>query len=172
MNKSYYLLNGKIKTGPFKLEDLKSMVITEKFMVWTEGMADWKNALEITELEGTITKTPELPPPTPNEILKIKNKKALIQASKEATLCFFILGTLIFLIAGGFSSDEKIKELYPDYGADAIYAEADEIRFEILPALSYLFISLPISLLLLFFRYKHFRKEFNTQPKVKDTEIA
>lgn len=127
-------------------------------MVWAEAMDNWTNVLDVPELAFLVYKTPKLPPPTPKEIAKTQNNKATTQSFIEMGILFFIIGIIVFTIAGGFSSDDKLKELYPSYGSNAIFADANEIRSVILPRIA-LLISLSLSILFLFFRYRYLKRK-------------
>jgi uncharacterized membrane protein YhaH (DUF805 family) len=56
----YYLLEGKEKTGPFYIEELKNKKINPKTLVWTKELDEWTKAKELDELEDLIL--PDLPP--------------------------------------------------------------------------------------------------------------
>lgn len=48
--KQYYYTDGKERFGPFELEELKLKGITENTLVWTQGMANWAEAVTVPEL--------------------------------------------------------------------------------------------------------------------------
>lgn len=155
MGKSYFLLLEKKKSGPFTFEELKLQNITEKHMIWNEEMSAWKYVNEVEDVRVLIVKTPILPPPAPFEVVK-KYKKYLLKTTLwESLNCFYIIGIGIFVIMGGFSSNYNLKELYPDNGQIPIYADADEIRWVILPFISFGCVALPVSLIFMIFRYKY-----------------
>lgn len=61
-NSTFYLHNGKEKTGPFTIDELKKMPLTKETFVWSEGFADWKKITDVPELKD-ILGFPQTPPP-------------------------------------------------------------------------------------------------------------
>ena len=60
--KKYFYVNGKEQKGPFTLEELNSLSITRKTLVWFYGLKDWEIAEDIEELQSLF----ELVPPPIN----------------------------------------------------------------------------------------------------------
>ena len=61
----YYLHDGLENKGPFSIEELKNQQIKKSTPIWKEGMEDWKNAADLSELEEIFSATPPplvLPP--------------------------------------------------------------------------------------------------------------
>ena len=109
--KKYFLHNGTENSGPFDLDELKTMSITKTTPVWYEGMENWKYAGEIPELSSVFAVVPppissfKIPLPTP-KAAKNKAPRKIIGLSK--TSFFTILGTLVILI--GISVLNTIQE--------------------------------------------------------------
>lgn len=49
--KKYYLHEGTTLRGPYKLEDLETIQVTEETCVWYEGMTQWIMATDMEELQ-------------------------------------------------------------------------------------------------------------------------
>ncbi|MBG6111667.1 hypothetical protein IWX84_002554 [Flavobacterium sp. CG_9.10] len=99
---SYYLHNGVESSGPFDLSELKAKSITKTTPVWCEGMANWKNAGEVMELQSILTVVP--PPiksfqPSP-ELEETDDNPKILGIDK---MLFFILCGLLVLIIGTVS---------------------------------------------------------------------
>lgn len=165
MEHTFYLLKGKVKTGPYTNKDLKNLTITDKDMIWYDGLKEWVIVTEIPELSEhlTITPTPVLTPPTPMELLGKQRAKAEKQAWKQTLLLFLIIGLGVFVIMGGLSSDEQLKVSFPERGDNPIYADAMELRLLILPCISFLFIALPVSILIFLIKYLNIHRR---NPKI------
>ena len=76
--KKYFLHNGKEQHGPYSLDELKEIGLTDKTMVWFDGISNWSEAQSIPELKEFATLTP---PPfdkaKPNNQTFDKAKKVL-----------------------------------------------------------------------------------------------
>lgn len=67
---TYYIVENNQQAGPFTLEQLAARGITPDTNVWTEGMANWTLAGQVSELQflfaqQTPPQTPPQAPPTP-----------------------------------------------------------------------------------------------------------
>ncbi len=56
--KAYFFHNGTEQEGPFTLGQLKLKPIKKETPIWFDGLADWKNAGEIEELQPLFNVTP------------------------------------------------------------------------------------------------------------------
>lgn len=74
--KKYYLHNGKEQVGPYSIDDLKEMGLTNKTMVWFDGITNWTEAQFIPELKEFAKLTP---PP----FEKVKTGKPIIDSAKK-----------------------------------------------------------------------------------------
>jgi hypothetical protein len=54
MTKKYFITTGKKKSGPYSIEDLKTIELTHNHLIWTEGFEDWKSIIEIEDLKNYI----------------------------------------------------------------------------------------------------------------------
>jgi len=99
--KKYFLHNGTESSGPFDIDELKSMKITQNTPVWFEGMEKWSTAGKIEELKSVFAvippTIPSFSPPTstPKGEKKIAPRK-IMGLSKNAFLIGF--GILILII--------------------------------------------------------------------------
>ena len=60
---TYYIVENNQQAGPFTLEQLAAKGITPDTNVWTEGMANWTLASQVSELQFLFA--PQTPPQTP-----------------------------------------------------------------------------------------------------------
>lgn len=155
MSKQYYILNGKNKSGPFLLAELQQQELNTKTLIWSDDMADWKPASDVDEVKQFIKKEIPKPPLTPAELATLKNKKAFIKAAENAVLWLLIITAVSFLIMGGFASDDYLEKVYYNLlGENGLYTYPSEIRWIYIPLSSLIFISLPLSILILLFNYR------------------
>lgn len=63
--KRYFIHIGGEQKGPYSIEELRNLNITGETNVWSEGMADWKNAKDVEDLSGLFKTTP---PPFQNQV--------------------------------------------------------------------------------------------------------
>lgn len=157
--KKYFISKGSQKKGPFTIEQIKTMELTDKYFIWSEGFEDWKRITEIEELKENIIITP---PPTPKQIKKNKQKSSFLNALKISGIWLVILWLVSFFIMGGFMDDSDIKSRY-GYGKHAIYGNGSQIRETIIEIS--LMSSAIISIIILFFTYKSRLKKTKELPK-------
>lgn len=98
---TYYLHDGNESSGPFGLEELKTKKITSTTPVWCQGMDDWKNAGEITELRSILMTVPppiKVAPPTP-QVEKTKKNHRILGIKRSS---FYLASALVILIIATF----------------------------------------------------------------------
>lgn len=96
MNK-YYLQNGNENIGPFTIEELKAKGISKSTPVWCEGMSDWTEATNVTELASILNATP--PPikkPTPLPVITKKSSGLNFIQKIALVLLLFIVGAILY----------------------------------------------------------------------------
>ncbi|MFC5683720.1 DUF4339 domain-containing protein [Flavobacterium sp. MAHUQ-51] len=114
--KKYYLHNGIESSGPFDLTELQMKQITATTPVWFSGLADWKTAGEIEELQSILKVIPppfkaEIPNPEPESKSKQKETKTKIMGLSKNN--FYLVCLLFIVIIGSFALsifEEKRKE--------------------------------------------------------------
>lgn len=92
--KKYFIYNGENELGPFNKSQLKSEHLDRNTQVWHEGLNEWKNISEISELQDLLRPTPKTENPPPK-----RNKP---QTTKP--LSFLLIGIGICLIAAFFNN--------------------------------------------------------------------
>jgi len=121
MKVHYYIeINGKPK-GPFTIEELKELTITEESVVWKEGLPNWVKATEIEEINKLI-KIPVksnkiIPPPLPVNPINVKQTqhinrieiiKTILRLNRKWVLGIILLTVvsyaLIAYLEGGFQA--------------------------------------------------------------------
>lgn len=114
--KKYYLHNGIESSGPFDLTELQMKQITATTPVWFSGLADWKTAGEIEELQSILKVIPppfkaEIPNPETESKPKQKETKTKIMGLSKNN--FYLVCLLFIVIIGSFALsifEEKRKE--------------------------------------------------------------
>ena len=109
--KKYYLHNGTESSGPFDIEELKSINITKTSPIWFEGMDNWKTAEAIPELNELFTVNP---PPFPlseisapiTEVETKKEVRKILGLSKNV----FFTACAVILIMIGITTLKNIEE--------------------------------------------------------------
>lgn len=104
MKKYFISLDGQ-QTGPYTIEQLQSMSLTSKYLVWTDGFNGWKNIQSIQELKDTITK---LPPSIENQKTLQTNNTVLLKIILFASL----VSSILFYFLGGFTERYELIEMY------------------------------------------------------------
>lgn len=157
----YFITKGTEKKGPYSIEELLKMEITDDYLIWKDGFEKWKSITEIEELKSKIIITP---PPTPFQQKRKNQKLAFISSLKTSGIWLLILWGVIFFVMGGWETDYQLKESY-GYGENAIYGGGDEIRKSLI--MTSFILSTAISLIILFFVYRNRTK--TKQTKKADT---
>ena len=63
---TYYIVENNQQAGPFTLDQLAAKGITPETNVWTDGMANWTPASQVTELQALFAPQPaQQPAPQP-----------------------------------------------------------------------------------------------------------
>lgn len=107
----YFISRGTEKKGPFSIEDLLKMEITEDYLIWKDGFEKWISISEIELLKPHIIKLPPELPITKNENIGFDFKKNL----KLYGLVFIGLFILLFIFNGGFSDVDDLRQTYSSY---------------------------------------------------------
>jgi hypothetical protein len=144
----YFITKGKEKKGPYSIEELSKMELTDDYLIWKDGFEKWKPITEIIELKSSIIISP---PPTPVQLKRANQELALAKSSKISGIWLLILWADIFLVMGGYKSDYELNASY-GYGDNAIYGGGSVIRRTLIG--TSLLISFVISLFILFFVYR------------------
>lgn len=112
--KKYFINKGAEKKGPFTLEELKKMELTEDYLVWANGFDDWTKITDVEELKDIIIDTPPL---TPMEKEKAKKKGSIIRVISSCVL----ITTLLWLPIWGLIPKHLFyNDRYPVYGNDKL----------------------------------------------------
>lgn len=105
----YFYIENEEQKGPVNLEELGALPISEKTLIWHEGLDDWKEAKNIESLETLFIKT------TPPKIPKVSTeppkfeqpKQTIIQPTKvenknngQTKMILIISGALLLLVIG------------------------------------------------------------------------
>lgn len=156
--KKYFISNKTKKDGPFSADEIKGLNLTDEYSVWCEGMDNWVKISEVDELNACFTKSP---PPTQAELSKSHLITCIKNTTKATLLVHLLIGTLIFIITGGYLSGNDLVSIYSQpklANLEAIYfADGwDAKRFYLI--FSYLY-TLPISILIGYFIYKKIRSD-------------
>ena len=90
----YFISKNNKKDGPYTLDEVLAMRLTDDMLVWKDGIS-WSKVSELPELKQVVIKTP---PPLPYEIQneKDKKKKEEIKETKKAEARFVIVGSLFY----------------------------------------------------------------------------
>ena len=107
----YFISKGTEKKGPFSLEDLMKMEITEDYLIWKDGFDKWVPISEIELLKPHVIKLPPELPLSKNENVGFDYKKNL----KLYGLVFIGLFILLFIFNGGFSDEYDLRKTYSSY---------------------------------------------------------
>lgn len=65
--KAFFYLNGDQRVGPVNINELAAARINKETLVWCEGMADWKRAGDVYELQHLFQQQAPQPTQTPQQ---------------------------------------------------------------------------------------------------------
>jgi len=160
----YFITKGTEKKGPYSIEELSKMELTDDYLIWKDGFEKWKPITEILALKNNIIISP---PPTPFQLKRTNQKLAIIKSLKTSGIWLPILWAAVFLIMGGYKSDNELENSY-GYGDNAIYGGGSVIRQSLI--WTSLLISFVISLIILFFVYRD-KTKLKIEPDETNEEI-
>ena len=97
--KKYFILSGKEQKGPFTIEELKKLGVTNDTLCWFEGTENWKKINEVPELKELLIESLS-PPPPPAEYLNENQTRSKGGIKKLSYWIAFHLFALIFSYTG------------------------------------------------------------------------
>lgn len=105
----YFISKGNEKKGPFTIEEIQIMELTDEYSIWTEGFKDWKSVTEIELLKGNIIITP---PPPPKKLKKAKAWKSIKFALGISSIVLIVMWVVIFFLLGGMDASSLVGSLF------------------------------------------------------------
>lgn len=107
------------QTGPFTIEELKEMNLTNQYLYWIEGYSTWKNIDQAKELEGFILKLP------PIEDENLKKVQEITKKNKSIKIWIIVVGAFIlFYLFGGFADKYDLLDNYPGLASSSNSSDA------------------------------------------------
>jgi hypothetical protein len=100
----YFISKSNKKEGPFSLEEVLKLNLTDDTLVWKEGMTDWSAPSQLPELAQHVIKTP---PPLPVDVQKKKEQEWLEEKRNKASkiiLSNSLTGLIIGLLLAGLAT--------------------------------------------------------------------
>ena len=91
--KKYFYSKGDTNQGPFSLEELKLESITNKSLIWFEGLEDWKEAKDFEELNELFESTPSS---TNINNEQIQSSDTVLRKSKHLNYLIWFLSSLLY----------------------------------------------------------------------------
>jgi hypothetical protein len=86
----FYIITNDLQQGPFSLDELKEKSIQKDTLVWTEGMKEWQQAVNIEELAEMFR---AVPPPV----------KVIEQEKKKEKIYYEDTGSKIYITSNNFT---------------------------------------------------------------------
>lgn len=123
--KKYFISKGTQKKGPYSIEEISSMQLTENYLIWKEGFEDWKKVTEVEELKSHVVL---MPPPTAEELNRNATKKSVFNATIISLICFAIFWFIIYVFMVGDLNDYKLEERYGYESSFGMYGNGERIR--------------------------------------------
>jgi hypothetical protein len=103
----YFIIKDNKKEGPFTLDEMLNLMLTDETLIWKDGKSDWSKISDFPELKYFIIKTP---PPFPNLINNCETKEFHTQRVAytrkifiRSTIIGFILGIILDLIVTAYA---------------------------------------------------------------------
>ena len=97
---NFYIHKDDQQQGPFSIDELKDLKITRETMVWFEGADEWKQAIEIEDLQEIFK---SIPPPLVDRKTEDVNK-SINEGKLSRKKKGLILVVLLTLFIGGLGS--------------------------------------------------------------------
>jgi hypothetical protein len=96
--RTYYINNGNENAGPFMLEELKTQQIKENTLVWSQGMDEWKHAIDFAEFKPFFTEivVPVKKTTFPPQVKPTKKGQTVFGLTKA--YFFYVLGFSAIMI--------------------------------------------------------------------------
>jgi hypothetical protein len=124
MEKQYYIASGKDYLGPFTLSQIKDKELTQKTLIWYEGLAQWTKAEELEELKVAIPVIVSPPlTPTQVEVVEKQVKKLLLmkllgKSAKSAGIVFLVVFVIYTIVLYVMLSNQETRTSYRVYATD------------------------------------------------------
>ena len=102
MIKHYFINRGRGEEGPFTIDELSNMRLLDDTKVWYEGLIDWKNINDVTELSSLVIQRPpiiERTKDTQTNVNKQIHKSKYLKKKSLIYLLLIIIGLTISSIA-------------------------------------------------------------------------
>ena len=120
MSQKYYYTNGTERFGPYSIEELANKGINRTTKVWKEGLDNWVDAQDISELKTLFEYEPPIPPlskapNTNNKTAVIPPNTWLVQSILVTLFCCLPFGI------AGIVNASKVESKF--YAGDPIGAE-------------------------------------------------
>jgi len=157
MTKYFIKLNEEQK-GPYTIDELKEMKLTDQYSYWTDGYSTWRKITEIQELDGFILKLP--PTIDPNQAKLDEITRTNKQRSLWGIISFAVV---LFYFFGGFSDKYALLENYRGLASSSY---GDEAAMKVRAILAV--IALLISGILVYLIY--FQQMYSTYKKLHENK--
>ena len=103
MTKKFYYLNGIDKKGPFSIDELALLNLSNDTLIWTEGFENWKPLSELPDILKLI------PPPVPEDVAKL-DQDIQPKSSSNFFITILIFGLITIFSAYYVISQRKEKD--------------------------------------------------------------
>ena len=103
----YFIEKNNERKGPFTIEEMKDMRLTDEYIIWSESFNEWKHISSIKDLEEYIIKTPPLN----------TKKKLSVSSPLQISLFSLLVFTVIFVVGylNEVNSSYKITEQWGNF---------------------------------------------------------
>ncbi len=135
MNRYFYIDSDGKQKGPLALDELRNEPIRKETMVWTQGMAEWKRAFDVDEMQPLfqITSTTDTQfansssqvthQATTNHDIPVMPKSWMVESILVTILPFVLCGNVLSLLGiAAIVNASKVEPLYHQ----GLFAQANE----------------------------------------------
>lgn len=125
MNRYFYIDSEGKQKGTFTLDDLRNEPIRKETMVWTQGMAEWKRANDVVDMQPLFDVSPPTdkqlvnPPIQPAQQTSINHdipsmpKSWMVESILVTILPFVLCGNILSLLGiAAIVNASKVEPLY------------------------------------------------------------
>ncbi len=82
--RKYFMYDGKMKDGPFSLEELKAKPLKKETLIWYDGLKDWGKAGDIDDLNEFFTQKATPPPLPVNSKVNTSSRDKILETFTDA----------------------------------------------------------------------------------------
>ncbi len=110
----YFISKNNSKEGPYTLEEVLAMRLTDDILVWKDGMIAWSKISELPEFKNVVIKTPPSLPDEKENEKKGNYNKAKKKAAVNIIVYSLLIGLGVATIVAFYFNEMSYTNEWPD----------------------------------------------------------